>query len=243
MTWLRGASKVKNSILAFGILLLLIVSLSFLYWTDVISNVKWLPILSGLLTGFIVSVFQVFLSVRELNKLDKYDAMGIVAILSTRDDPNYYRALIEHAEDEIKILGVTCKRFLDDFANCEANAPSKNKVLLKALDNGLRVKILIADHRFLIEEDKPKAAAAGKQLAQLAAKYQDQFQYVAYEHEPTHSIVVIDRQSIVGPSFPHVSSKFSPAIHLRHGSKFSGRYLEYFDKEWDKWTDGKKHLE
>ncbi|MDD5300538.1 MAG: hypothetical protein PHD65_08590 [Gallionella sp.] len=235
MSWLKEESKVKNSVLVFGFLLFIIIILIWLYCTDFLVNPKWPAIISGLLTGFVVALFQTILSLRELQKLDKYDALKIVDILSTRDDPNYYRPLIQKAKEEIKIQGVTCKRFLDDFANGEKNAPDRNKVLLNALDNGLKVKILIAADSYLDEENKNRAIAAKSQLEELSIKYPKLFFYAFYEHEPRHSIMVIDRESIVGPVFPHVSSKFSPAIHLKNESKFVEHYLEYFENEWKRW--------
>lgn len=210
------------------------------FWFERENNQKLLGIISGLITGFIVLVFQVWLSWVELKKMEKWDELKIVDILSTRDDPNYYRPLIEKAKEEIKIQGVTCKRFLDDFANGEKNAPDRNKVLLNALDNGLMVKILIAAEPYLEDEDKSKAIAARPQLEELSRKYQERFSYAFYEHQPRHSIMVIDRESIVGPVFPKVSSKFSPAIHLKNESKFVEHYLDYFNDEWERWGKVRK---
>lgn len=242
MTWLKEQSKVKNSVLVFGFLLVVIIALTYFYCTDFLVNPKWPAIISGLLTGFVVALFQTVLSLRELQKLDKYDSLKIVDILPTRDDPNYYRPLIQKAKEEIKIQGVTCKRFLDDFANSEKNAPDRNKVLLDALDkhDNLKVKILVASEACLDDEDKNKAIAAKPQLEALSKKFPERFLYAFYEHKPTHSIMVIDRVSIVGPSFPHVSSKFSPAIHLKNESKFVEHYLEYFENEWKKWGKARK---
>lgn len=188
-----------------------------------------------------VALFQTILSLRELQKLDKYDSLKIVDILPTRDDPNYYRPLVQKAKEEIKILGVTCKRFLDDFANGEQNAPEKNKVLLNALDNGLKVKILVAAEAYLEDEDKIKAIAAKPRLEELSRKYPGLFSYVFYDHTPTHSIMVIDQESLVGPFFPGVSSKFSPAIHLKNESKLVEHYLNYFEHEWARWNKVKKN--
>lgn len=242
MTWLKEESKVKNSVIVFGFLLVVIIVLTYFYCTDFLVNPKWPAIISGLLTGFVVALFQTVLSLRALQKLDKYDSLKIVDILPTRDDPNYYRPLIQKAEEEIKIQGVTCKRFLDDFANGEKSAPERNKVLLNALhkNDNLKVKILVAAEAYLDDEDKSKALAARPQLEALSKEFPGRFLYAFYERKPTHSIMVIDRESIVGPSFPHVSSKFSPAIHLKNESKFVEHYLEYFKKEWERWGEVKK---
>lgn len=238
MNWLKEASKVKHSVLVFGFLLVVIIILIYLYCSNFLVHDKWPAIISGLLTGFVVALFQTVLSLRELQKLDKYDSLKIVDVLTTRDDPNYYRPLIQKAKEEIKIYGVTCKRFLDDFANSEESAPERNRVLLDALNrnNELKVKILVAADAYLDEEDKDKANTAKKQLEKLSEKFPGRFSYAFYEEKPKHSIMVIDRESIVGPSFPHVSSKFSPAIHLKNESKFVEHYLKYFEDEWKRWS-------
>lgn len=107
-------------------------------------------------------------------------------------------------------------------------------------NDNLKVKILVAAETYLDDEDKSKAIAARAQLEALSKKFPGRFLYAFYEHKPTHSIMVIDRESIVGPALPHVSSKFSPAIHLKNKSKFVEHYLEYFKKEWERWGEGKK---
>ena len=238
MAWLGESSKLRNSVIAYGISAVVIITLGVLYWTNWIENDKWSALLGGLLSGFIVAVVQLGLSIREQQKLDKYESMGVTNVLNTRDDPAYYRELITNAKEEIRIHGVTCKRFLDDFASLEDRAPEKNRALLNALDRDVKVKILVTRAEFLTdEEQKRKLAAALVQLGALSERYPGVFLYAEYDHEPSHSIFLVDRQSIVGPSFPHVSSKFSPAIHLRAGSSFAERYLEYFDREWEKWSN------
>jgi hypothetical protein len=236
MNWLLGKSKIKNSFIVLGALGFLICLLLVLHFTNSIQGEKWSVIISGLLTGLIVAAFQLVLSIREMEKLERYDAMGIEEVLSTRDDSEYYRLLLEEANEKVDVLGVTCKRFLDDFASTEENAPFKNKALLRALERGVVVRILVANRRFLESEDEQRFAPALTQLAALKGRFPQQLLYSHYEHTPTHSIVVVDHHYIVGPSFPKVSSRFSPAIHLRHGSKFSERYLEYFEREWEKWA-------
>lgn len=229
-SWFRG-----KWIVPIVVLLILLIGV-LIVWFHHEDNQKLQGIISGLITGFIVLLFQVWLSWQELKKMEKWDELKIIDILHTRDDPNYYRPLIENAREEIKIQGVTCKRFLDDFANGEASAPDRNKVLLKALSTGeLKVKVLIAEQSFVGDEEKSKAMAGEARLKELSTAYPGKFFYGIYKHEPRHSIMVIDRESIVGPIFPHVSSKFSPAIRLKSDSKFVDHYKDYFDKEWEQW--------
>lgn len=216
--------------------ILLIVVFSCLFFMAPDSSQKMSAILSGLITGLIILLFQIWLSYQELTKMEKWDSLKVIDILPTRDDPNYYRPLLLNATQEIRIFGVTCQRFLDDFVNTEAGAPEPNKILINQLNKGLKVKILIAGEDWLDDNEKPKALNAKGKLSKLSEQYPKQVEFAEYKHEPRHSIMIIDDQAIVGPVFPNLTSKFSPAIHFKKDSKFLKHYLEYFDIEWEKWS-------
>lgn len=225
-----------------ALLLIWTIGLSIWYFYLPKTDEKLNAILSGLITGFVALALQVWFSWVEIKKIEKFDDLKIVNILPTRNDPEYYRPLLKNAKKEVRVLGVTCQRFLNDFANTEKSAPEKNKVLLKGLDGGkLKLKILVADENGsgLDQDNKAKATAVRPQLELLSNKYPDQFFYAFYKHPPTHSVMVIDGESIVGPVFPDVSSQFSPAIHLKNESRFVEHYLQYFDDEWAQCFKGK----
>lgn len=217
------------------ILLVFIIFLSIWFFSSDAKDEKINAILSGLITGFVALLLQLWFSWVELNKLKKFDELKIINILATRDDPEYYRPLIKSAKRDVIVLGVTCLRFLQDFADDEASAPNKNKVLLESLDNKkIKVKLLVADESVLDnQDDKAKAKTAKPRLERLRQNYPNQFFYSYYTHIPAHSVMIIDDESIVGPIFPDVSSRYSPAIHLKNDSKFVEHYREYFNKEWD----------
>jgi hypothetical protein len=235
MKFLSESTALKNSALVYLVLFTLIAALSYLYWSEHITDQKVLAIISGLLTGLVVAVFQVALSVREMRQLDKFKSLGIVDVIATRDDEEYYRKLVQDAQDEIRIQGVTCRRFLNDFANLELSAPKKNRVLQGKLAEGLKVKILIAHPQFLEGDESKRSQQAQQHLKTLSEKYQN-LSFGLYQHAPTHSIFTIDDHCIVGPSFPGVSSQFSPAIHLKREGRLASRYMEYFEQEWTRCT-------
>lgn len=237
----RKMSAVRYSFIIFSFLAFMITLLLVLFVFDVLTGLKWSAIISGLLTGFIIALFQAFLSWFELKKIDEYEALKIRNILSHRKDPIYYGNLISKAKKEINVLGVTSQRFLEDFGNENNNAPDNEKVLLKALEDGVKVRILIANKDFLADDDKIKATSAQERMKKLFEnqKYSKNFEYLYYEHIPTHSIVIIDDECIVGPIFPNVNSKYTPAIHLKRDSQFAEHYINYFDSEWNQWKDSK----
>ncbi len=231
--------RVRYSFMIFSILGALIFLFILLYWFDILADSKWPAIISGLLTGFVVALFQTFLSLVELRKIDKYDALRIKNILPRRDDREYYEHLISTAKEKVYVQGVTAQRFLDHFAN-DVSSREGAKVLLAALGRGVEVRILIASKLVLTEKDQQKTELAKPILKDLSKRFPEKFKYAYFEHPPAHSIVVIDGESIVGPVFSEFNSEFTPAIHLENKSEFVQPYLKYFENEWAKWSNDKK---
>lgn len=233
MKWIMGSTYVRHSVLIFSVLIGLIVLLITLYVFEApsFSSPKWLAIISGLLTGLIVALFQTMLHITEIRKLDKYRKLGIQEILPRRNDRGYYRDMIIGAKKKIDILGVTAHRFLHHFANVNDSEDGAT-ALLSALAGEVEVRILVASPKFLTGlNNASKAKMADIELKKLDNQYPN-FKFAYYEHEPTHSIVVIDNQCIVGPIFPDTDSEHTPAIHLKTTSEFAKKYLTYFDSEW-----------
>ncbi|MGZ8955338.1 MAG: hypothetical protein ACXW0Q_11725 [Methylovulum sp.] len=232
---------ISLSFIIFWFLIFIIALLLILFLFDVLTGPKWESVIPGLLTGFIIAIFQAFLSWYEFKEMDEYHELKIRKILPDRKNPLYYGNLISKARKEIKIQGVTAERFLRDFANDNPNAPGNEKLLFQAFARNVKVTLLIANKDWLdSEDDKLKAAAAEPKLKSLSDKYTDSFQYTEYEHAPTHSIVMIDEECIVGPIFPNISSMYTPAIHLKNDSQFAKYYVEYFDNEWNRWKNSQK---
>jgi len=231
-------STIRYSFIIFSSLIGLIVLLFILYWLEIIENTKVSAIISRLLTSFVVALFQAVLAWYDIKKIEKLKELKIIDILPSREDPVYYGNLISRSNKEIKLLGVTAQRFLDDFGDGSPNAPAHRKVLIKALDdnNDIKVKLLIADQDAIKDnsENLHKYTLARARLDSLSKRYQNKFEYRYYKDKPTHSVMIIDNECIVGPIFPHVESKYTPAIHLRTDSAFAHHYIKYFDEEWNK---------
>ena len=54
-----------------------------------------------------------------------------------------------------------------------------------------------------------------------------------FEHKAAHSIFRIDDTCIIGPIFPEIESRNTPALHVMSSSPMAINYLDYFDSEWD----------
>jgi len=236
-TWFKG--KWVTPIL---ISLFLLIGVFWL-WYEYTNDQKLLGIISGLLTGFIVLVFQVLLSWVELRKMEKWDELRIVDILARKDERDDYAKFISTAEKKIWMLCVTAQSFLEDFADEQSTRDGAN-ALLKALDkNKVEVRFLIASPESLEKDDehhRNKARMAESRLKDLSTRF-DNFKYAYFKKPPMHSILTVDNESIVGPIFPGVRSKNTPAIHLKNDSAFVKYYLKYFKDEWKEW--GKEDLQ
>jgi hypothetical protein len=204
-----------------------------LYWEP--DNGKLNNFWSGILTGLIVAIVQLFLSWYEYKEIDKFRKMLVVDIKADRDDRPFYHSLIKNAKTRISIMGVTSNRFIQDFADLNSSR-DESRVLLKAMENGVEVKILIPDPTFL-ENDKQKDEAkhTKEALDKISQQYPTKFSVKYFNHPPAHSIFILDGQCILGPVFPGISSKDTPAVQLLNTSPYAAKYLEYYEVEWSKY--------
>jgi len=205
----------------------------------------WLTVAGGIFTGMLVAVAQYFVSLAEYKEIDKayqelrekekeikeFKRMGVKKVLSGRDDPEVYGSIIENSQDRIWVMGNTASRLLDDFAN-ENGSTSYKDALLKFLEKGGEVKILIAEKRYLFrDKDKKRFDFAKIELDKLNKKY-DKFNFAYFKHIPTHSIFVFDDYCLLGPIFNNLESKATPALAMDTNSEYAQKYINYFDGQW-----------
>jgi hypothetical protein len=214
----------------FFVLTISILSLFTCFYFNFLTGDKWASIISGLLTGLIVMLFQAFLDRYEFKTIDKYRNLGVVDILPNRKNQQYYGNLISKSNREIKVQGVTALSFLEDFANKNQN--TKEDQLIEAIKKRkVKIKILVAHESYLDERHRRKAIESESRLKELSK--QDNFEFRYYKHKPAHSILIIDNECLAGPVFPEVKSQDTPTIHLNRYSQLAKYYEDYFDNEWN----------
>ena len=213
-----------------SLLIAVIVFFIYLYFKEV--DPKIYALYGGLIAGLIVAVIQLLIKWSEHSEIEKIKKLKIKKILPHRDDEKLYGDIIKQSEKKIWVLGNTAIRFLQDFA--DENRKDK-RALLDALARNVKVKLLLPDPRWLAtDDDKDKAKMSSRKIAELLIKYSNLFECRYYDHAPFHNLVMADDECLVGPIFPHISSKDSPAIYTDNSSIFVKPYLEYFNFEWDK---------
>jgi hypothetical protein len=201
-----------------------------LLWYFRESNEKLATLLGGVTTGLFVGWLQLLLMATEHREIEKIKKLGIKEILPYRDDEEFYRKVIEKTKKEIRILGSTAFRFMNDFAN--ENREDK-KSLINALDRKVLVKFLLPEPNFLWnKDDKARANTALKTIQKLKTQYGQLVECKHYSHQPFHNLLLADNVCFVGPIFPNRTSKDTPTIYTDINSIFAQSYIEYFDYEW-----------
>lgn len=211
----------------FGLLIISIIVGYIFFCVD--YGVKVSSILASLLVGLIIVIIQFLFSWAEYKTIAKIKTLGVKSILSNREEREFYQKLIENSNNSIKVMGVTASRFMQDFADKDGH--NNAKVLIMALSRGVEVKILVPKQKYLQKRDEQKANIAKDYFKKMSNEYQN-FEYRYFDHEPAHSIFWVDDECILGPVFPEVKSKYTPAVYIDANSGFADKYKEYFENEW-----------
>jgi len=190
-------------------------------------------ILGSLCAGLIVALLQFIIAWQDYMQTEKLKELELIEVLYNRDNRIFYQEYIKSSKRIILIMGVTGFRFFKDFADDSHNATSNAKVLFDALERDVRVKILLPEADF-IDEDKKHDFERVKDISvKIKAKFSGIFEIRYFKHVPAHSIFQIDEKCIVGPVFPKLESKYTPALYLRNSSPIAVKYLKYFEYEWN----------
>lgn len=238
MNILKGSLNLpKRWIILFVFLLLIgIIALYLFYFSNLATtnfDTNLASVLGGLIAGLVIATMQFLLSWFESKRNDLYEKIGVIDILNNKYNTDSYKNIIKNIDNKLWIMGNTADDFLTDFADID-NTESEKKVLLPILAKGADVRILIGKRDFLSDERaKKKYDNAELKLQTLKSQYPNSFHVKYYNHEPSQSIFIFDDECFVGPVFPSVPSRQTPALHMKNKSKFAQRYIKYFEDEWE----------
>jgi len=225
--------KINATVIIFTCLLLATVVFGLLFWNT--NDTKILAIFGSLFAGLIVAIIQFIIAWQDYNQTEKLKELELIKVLYNRDSRTFYEEYIKKAKREINMMGVTASRFFNDFADDSPNATSNAKVLLDALQRNVKVRILLPESDFVDENKKQDVAKVKLHVKGIKDKYPNySLQVKHFEHVPAHSIFNVDDKCIVGPVFPELESKYTPALYLRSSSPLADKYLTYFNDEWNR---------
>ena len=216
-------AHLRHILLGFLLLGLIIVTVLFFC----VDNAKWSAFLGGISGGLFGVTITFLFSMYEYGAIDRYRALGVLDILADRRDTSYYKNIVKDAKEIVQVMGTSCARFIEDFAD----ADSDEHVLIDALKKHDNLKItLLAPTKECMDDNSKLNFEAGKEkLDKLQDRFPDRVFLKRYNFEPRHSLVRVDSDLIVGPVFQGVESKNSPAIHLTTDSAYAQKYLEHVD--------------
>lgn len=214
---------------------LVLITIAVWIWYGNTDDIKASAILGSLFAGLIVAIIQFFISWQDYKQTEKLKELELIRVLYNRDSRTFYEEYIKHSKRNINMMGVTASRFFNDFADDSPNATSNAKVLINALRRNVKVRILLPDSEFVDENKKQDVNKVKQQVINIKHKYPDCSLEVKYfNHISAHSIFNVDDKCIVGPVFPELESKYTPALFLRNSSPIADKYLIYFENEWNK---------
>lgn len=231
MNIFRTNIKIRATIVIIGFLILATIIVGI--WYGNTNDTKVSTILGSLLAGLIVAIVQFIIAWQDYKQTDKLKELELIEVLYNRDNRTFYEEYIKHSKRKIYMMGVTASRFFNDFADDSPNATSNAKVLIDALRRSVKVRILLPNSEFVDEKKRQDVDKVKQQVESIMNKDSDYSLEIRYfKHTPAHSIFNVDDKCIVGPVFPELESKYTPALFLRNSSPMADRYLDYFDNEW-----------
>ncbi|OQW74472.1 MAG: hypothetical protein BVN35_10345 [Proteobacteria bacterium ST_bin11] len=189
----------------------------------------------GLLTSLIAVVIQMLMEWNEHREIEKFKKMGILKILPNHDGKqDYYFKILSSANKNIDFMGSTSASFLRDFVSNDKQSGEKASALIRAIERGVKIRILIARRDDLDITKHAKFNEAKEKLEKLQTDYPTCFNYFYLSQKPSHTLVTADKECVVGPIIPECKSDVTSAIHALTDSPYLNCFLEHFEREWKK---------
>lgn len=229
--------KVSASLIILATLTIICVFLLIVIFRSTDLESKWMSVLGSLAGGIAVAIIQFIIAWQDFRETEKLKNLELVNIMYNRDQRAWYGSFISKASKKIDVMGVTAYRFFDHFVSTDNNAPQEAKEIISALNRGVVVRVLLPASEYLPTEEKKQDAARVKEKYQAIKKEFNNFELKYFRHAAAHSIFRVDGECIVGPVFPEIESKYTPALHLKNKSPLASKYIEYFASEWNKAND------
>jgi hypothetical protein len=198
-------------------------------WLDD-QSVKMIGFVGGVVSGLVVFMLTFVTMIRPMQKLDHYERMGIRAVLRNRHDKEYYRTIVANAKKDVRVMGASCTRFMEDFLDVR----SDDKVLVDALrmNPTLTVRLLTPQMQYMTEAANARSQEVGRLLTALTNEFDTRIELRRFGHKPAHSFVIVDNDLVAGPIFESDKRKYAPAVHVAMSTDFARKYSEHFDEIW-----------
>lgn len=231
MVFFNKSYKISASVIIIGLLIILTAVSLIGYLAADNSDGKWGGLLGSLTAGLIVAIIQFLIAWQDYAQTEKLKKLKLIEILYNRSARDKYTDYIKNCNRELDVMGVTAVRFFNDFADTSIQAPEDATVLLKALDRKVHVRVLLPSDDYIPELKKIDSAKVRSIYKELHQYQNLEIRY--FNHTAAHSIFRIDDTCIIGPVFPELESRNTPALHVMSSSPMAVNYLDYFESEWE----------
>jgi len=203
---------------------------STLYYFLPADSAKILGLVGGIVSALAVFILTFAATITPMQKLERFEKMGVRALLRNRHDRDYYRKLVAQAKNDVRVMGASCTRFVEDFMDLE----SDDKVLVDALrrNSKLKVRLLIPSEEFMAHETRARAQVPARVLAAVCGEFKGRVELRRFDDKVAHSFVIVDDELVAGPVFESNKSKYAPAVHVAMWTEFAVKYAEHFDEVW-----------
>ena len=198
-----------------------------------VKDIKIVSLVGGLIGGLVVYILNFMSEKWALKRLLDFRKMGIRNVLGNRNDRLYYRSILSNASREVKVMGISCSRFIEDFLDVHGD----DKILFSRLEKhpSLVVQLLIPGDKYMGDDARRRFALVQKKIENIRTRdWNTRIQIRRFEHEARHSFVISDDELIAGPIFLEDQNISAPAVHVRAITDFGVKYREYFNKTWEK---------
>ena len=208
----KSVKMTISMIILVALIVLLIVTMMIYCRMDNPSGL-WGALFGSFAAGLIVAIIQYLIAWQDYIQTEKLKKLKLKEVLYNRTTRSQYEEYIRNTNRRLDLMGVTAVRFFNDFADTSVGAPDNAIVLLQALERGVHVRVLLPTD-------------------ELTQRYQNiEIRY--FGHTAAHSIFRIDDSCIIGPVFPLLESRNTPALHVMNSSPMALNYLDYFESEWN----------
>lgn len=224
--------KMTLSIIILIVLFVLLISAIFTYFVIDNPSSIWGALFGSLVAGLIVAIIQYLIAWQDYKQTEKLKELRLIEVLYNRATRSQNEEFIKQATRNLDVMGVTAVRFFNDFADTSVRAPENATVLLKAMERGVSVRVLLPDDKYLPEDKKKDSARVRDKYKELSSQYPSlEIRY--FDHTAAHSIFRIDDTCIIGPVFPNLESRNTPALHVMKSSPMGINYMDYFELQWN----------
>ena len=232
MKILGKSFRINASIVIIFLLSVMMLVTLIVYFVLDNSNTKWLGLIGSFTAGLFVAIIQFIIAWQDYQQTEKLKKLKLIEILYDRASRDKYSNFIKNCNRKLDVMGVTTVRFFKDFADTSNGATENATVLLRALDRGVRVRVLLPAKKHLPVEKNSDYEEVRKKCKELQRYQNLEVRY--FDHPAAHSIFRIDDTCIIGPVFPELESRNTPALYLQKSSPMALNYMDYFESEWNK---------